>query len=196
MKKNRTGTNTRIFRVIFAIIAILSVGTAVYAGQSYTTYEPTPEYIHELMYEQIYEPVAQFDVREGLRAAIVEAEGRNQADYTASTWARMQSALTGARNVYFNETATEAQILEFEANLRTALGNLVRVQIDIKEGLRSAIVEAEARIQGNYTPLTWARMQSALMGARNVYSNPTATEAQILNFEANLRTVMNNLVRR
>ena len=48
-----------------------------------------------------------------------------------------------------------------------------------REALRTVIEEALAVNQSNYTPLSWARMQSMLVMARNIYNNPLATEAQI-----------------
>ena len=48
-----------------------------------------------------------------------------------------------------------------------------------RDTLRELIAEAEARTQADYTPRSWANMQSMLTFARNVYNNPSATDAQI-----------------
>jgi len=65
-----------------------------------------------------------------------------------------------------------------------------------RETLRELIAEAEARIQANYTPLSWARMQSMLVMARSVYNNPTAADAQINDAINLLRTRLDELVPR
>ena len=65
-----------------------------------------------------------------------------------------------------------------------------------RETLRELIAETEARIQANYTPLSWARMQSMLVIARNVYNNPTAADVQINDAISLLRARLDELVRR
>jgi len=64
------------------------------------------------------------------------------------------------------------------------------------EILREAITAAESIVQANYTPLSWARLQSPLNAARSVLNNPTATEAQINEAIANLNAAIANLVPR
>jgi hypothetical protein len=65
-----------------------------------------------------------------------------------------------------------------------------------REILFETIVEAENIIQANYTPITWARMQSSLVTARNIYNNQTATDAQIDEAIVILRNSLNSLVQR
>jgi len=48
-----------------------------------------------------------------------------------------------------------------------------------REILSGLIAEAEDIARGNYTPLSWARLQSMLVLSRRIYNNPTATAAQI-----------------
>ena len=62
--------------------------------------------------------------REALRAIITEAEARDSGNYTTRSWANMMSMLTFARNVYNNQTATEAQINEAINLLRARLDAL------------------------------------------------------------------------
>jgi len=64
------------------------------------------------------------------------------------------------------------------------------------EGLGELIAEAEARVQANYTPRSWADMMSRLTFARSIYNNPTATEAQIIEAIARLRAALDALVER
>jgi len=64
------------------------------------------------------------------------------------------------------------------------------------EILREVITAAESRVQANYTPLSWARLQSPLNAARSVLNNPTATEAQINEAISNLNAAIANLVPR
>ena len=55
---------------------------------------------------------------------------------------------------------------------------------------------AEARVQANYTPLSWMRMQSALNAARITYNNPTANQALYENRKSNLLAMLDALVLR
>jgi len=62
--------------------------------------------------------------------------------------------------------------------------------------LRELIAEAEARIQSNYTPRSWADMMSRLTFARNVYNNPTAIDSHYNEAINLLRAALDALVER
>ena len=65
-----------------------------------------------------------------------------------------------------------------------------------RERLAVLIAEATARTQENYTPLSWARMQSMLVMSRSIYNNQTASVAQINEAIDLLRTRLDQLVPR
>ena len=67
---------------------------------------------------------------------------------------------------------------------------------DPRASLRATVADANDRVQANYTPLSWARMQSMLVSARSVYNNTAATETQINEARNLLSTRLNDLVRR
>jgi len=73
---------------------------------------------------------------------------------------------------------------------------VVKIQNEnvFRSTLRELIAETETRILGNYTPLSWARVQSALIFARNVYGNRSATDVQINDAIILLRARLNELV--
>ena len=64
-----------------------------------------------------------------LKALIDTANGLNEADYTAESFAVMKSALASAQAVYENEQAAEAEVKEAEADLRSAVDALVKSDI-------------------------------------------------------------------
>ena len=64
-----------------------------------------------------------------LKALIDTANGLNEADYTAESFAVMKSALASAQAVYENEQAAEAEVKEAEADLRRAVDALVKSDI-------------------------------------------------------------------
>ena len=65
-----------------------------------------------------------------------------------------------------------------------------------REILNQLIVEAEALMQRDFTPLSWARLQSTLVMARSIYNNSTATDGQIEDAINLLRARMGELVPR
>ena len=67
---------------------------------------------------------------------------------------------------------------------------------DPRASLRATVADANDRVQANYTPLSWARMQSMLVSARSVYNNPNATETQISEARDLLSARLDDLVRR
>ena len=62
--------------------------------------------------------------------------------------------------------------------------------------LGELIAYAESKNSENYTPRSWANMMSMLTFARNVYNNPTATDAQINDAKNLLRARLDELVPR
>ena len=64
-----------------------------------------------------------------LKTLIDMANGLNEADYTAESFAVMKSALASAQAVYENEQAAEAEVKEAEADLRSAVDALVKSDI-------------------------------------------------------------------
>ena len=113
------------------------------------------------------------------------------------SWVLMQAALVTARNVYGNEAAREYQVLEAAAGLWRAIEGLVVAAAPppvCREDLREAISEAESRVQGNYTVMSWLFLHSSLVFGRNVYGDETAREAQVLEAARNLWAMIEGLV--
>jgi len=74
----------------------------------------------------IYALVARANLT-ALNTAIAAAQGRTQANYTAASWAAMQTALTAARNMRDNANATQAQVDTAANALVNATANLAPV---------------------------------------------------------------------
>ena len=69
-------------------------------------------------------------------------------------------------------------------------------QLSLRDILRQLIAEADARVQANYTPRSWANMMSRLTFARSVYNNPAASDAQISEAITLLRSELDALIER
>jgi hypothetical protein len=107
-------------------------------------------------------------------------------------------ALSPARSVYNNANATQSQVDTAVARLQSAIDALVIPEVLTidRAALRSAIVEAESRVQANYTPASWAQMMLALSPARSTYNNANATQAQIDAAVGRLQPAIDSLVLR
>jgi hypothetical protein len=135
--------------------------------------------------------------RSYLQAAIAQAEGRVQANYTTESWATLQAALTAAQEVYDYADATQGQIDAATLALQVALDGLVEITEPPpvnRTYLANAITEAEARVQANYTTDSWAALQTALTNAREVHGNADATQEQVNAATAALQAAIAALV--
>ena len=98
-----------------------------------------------------------------LEAAIAKAQGLTAADYTADSWAKLQTALTAADAAL---TAKESQnaVDTAAADLTAAIDALAKVNT---EKLEAAIAKADALKEADYTADSWKAMQTALTEAKS-----------------------------
>lgn len=95
-----------------------------------------------------------------LNKLITQAEGLNEAEYTTESWSKLQTALTNAKKVKENASATKEQIAEATTNLQKAIkelaytegaGNTANIRAIVKDesgkgvaGLQFVIIDASA----------------------------------------------------
>lgn len=104
---------------------------------------------------------------EALQAAITNAEALEEADYTANSWAAMQSALTAAKDAATKKESQDA-VDTAEKNLTTAVANLKKAEVKVDTtALEAAITNAEALKEADYTADSWKTMQTALTEAKS-----------------------------
>lgn len=98
-----------------------------------------------------------------LEAAIAKAGALTEADYTAESWAKLQTALTAADAAL---TAKESQkaVDTAAGNLTAAIDALAKVNT---EKLAAAIAKADALKEVDYTADSWTTMQAALTEAKS-----------------------------
>lgn len=112
-----------------------------------------------------------------LKAEIAKAAGLKQAAYTPASWTKLQTALTAAKSADANANATQAQVDQACASLKTAINTLVKVAN--KAELKKSIEAANKLKKADYTSSTWKKFDAALKEAKAVYSNANATQAQV-----------------
>ena len=131
-----------------------------------------------------------------LNALIAEAEALNESDYTAASWAVFAKALSDAKSVAANTSATQAAVDEAKANLQTAMDALEKAAAANKTALNALIAKAEALDESDYTASSWKAMQTALASAKKVAADASATEEAIAAEISNLQNKLDALTGR
>lgn len=94
-----------------------------------------------------------------LKAAIKEAEEKNESDYTADSWKALEEALKAAKEAAGNASLTQEEADTAKAALVKAINGLVKKDEQPEEAdktaLDAAIKEAEGKEEKDYTPSTW-----------------------------------------
>ena len=103
-----------------------------------------------------------------LEAAIAKAEGLTETDYTAESWAKLQTALTEAKTALGAKESQNA-VDTAAGNLTAAIDALEKKPEEVKvdtEKLEAAIAKADALKEADYTADSWKAMQTALTEAK------------------------------
>ncbi|WP_250856176.1 hypothetical protein, partial [Enterococcus faecalis] len=94
-------------------------------------------------------------------------------------------------------TATQAEVDQAEAKLRSAVKQLVKVptkEVD-KTNLLKIIKENEKHQEKDYTASSWKAYSEALKQAQTVADQTTATQAEVDQAETELRSAVKQLVK-
>lgn len=130
-----------------------------------------------------------------LASAIREAAGKVKAEYTAESWATLETALNTARAVNAKASATQAEVDAAASALDTAIQNLAKAPTADKTALQAAINGASEKNREDYTPESWAKLESALNTAKEVNSKTSATQAEADAAASALNTAIQGLVK-
>ena len=118
-----------------------------------------------------------------LQKAVLEAQGLNEDDYTAETWADLEEALAAAEAVLADPTATQEEVDAATAALRAAIDALELVNASAgsvdKSELEKTVGIAEGLKKGNYTDGSWKDLEKALKDAKAVLADEDATQEEV-----------------
>ncbi|OZG62320.1 serine protease [Bifidobacterium lemurum] len=129
-----------------------------------------------------------------LTAAVTEAEGLRESDYTADSWKTMSEKLAAAKAVLDDENADVYSVLLATTELNAALEALEPVAPPVdKTDLQSAVDKAKALVEADYTAETWAAFATALSDAQAVLDNAAATQSDVDAALTALQTAMQAL---
>ena len=118
-----------------------------------------------------------------LEAAIARAEALNEADYTADSWASMQTELKEAKDdlaAAANGTTSQESVDESTRHLNAAIDELVKADTPVvvdTTALEAAIAKAEGLNEADYTVDSWAAMQTSLTSAKAALEAKESQEA-------------------
>ena len=129
-----------------------------------------------------------------LIVAVAAAEAKNEADWTAESWAALESALRAADEVPGGlTTENQKRIDDATAAILTAIENLVPYVAPVVpadyDALNATIGEADVKDESLYTEASWAAFAAALAQAKAVEKNLTADDQAIID---NLNTALAN----
>ncbi|MBP1988786.1 S-layer homology domain-containing protein [Paenibacillus eucommiae] len=103
--------------------------------------------------------------------------------YTAASWQTLQDALAKANTVLANATNPNIEVTQAEVDAAKAAVAAARAGLQFidKAPLQEAKnrILAEGLVERNFTPASWAALQTALTNATAVLADPNATEAQV-----------------
>ena len=105
-----------------------------------------------------------------LQAKVTEAEGLKESDYTAESWANLQTELQESKDLLAQDKPTSAEVTEQTTHLTDALNNLVKVDQPVSidtSSLEKAISDAEGLKETDYTADSWKALQTALQKAKS-----------------------------
>ena len=115
-----------------------------------------------------------------LEAAITKAEGLKESDYTAASWAAMQTELGEAKDELAAKHS-QAAVDEATEHLNAAIAALEKVEAPAATvdtaALETAVSESETLKESDYTAESWATYQAALQSARAALEVKESQEA-------------------
>ena len=124
-----------------------------------------------------------------LYAEIAAIQQMASDDYTSSSWAAVQKAVTDANTAAGSEV--KADVTNAKAELQKAKNDLVNIS-----ALKAAIAEAGALTQADYTSTTWAGFRGKLDSANTTAANGSATQADVNTALQELNEAKSALVKR
>ena len=128
-----------------------------------------------------------------LQAFVEQLAGLNEDDYSQKTWLVFEEALNNANVVLANENAMQEEVDETYTKLVKAFLEL-RL-IPNKDLLADLINQAESLNANDYTAASYAKLNTALVNAKNVFANVDATIEDVTAAEKAIETALTELVK-
>lgn len=137
--------------------------------------------------------------KEDVSTLLAQADTKQEADYTADSFAVLTQAVLTAREAVNGTEEASAQLTSCYTSLKDALENLVAVSPEVdKEALKNLIEQAQALSSsaeigdtpGQYPPEAKDAFDSAIASAQSVYDNSAATQEAVSDAYTQLSAAM------
>ncbi|WP_238654374.1 S-layer homology domain-containing protein [Paenibacillus piscarius] len=113
-----------------------------------------------------------------LEGKLTEAGKLDKKEYTAESWANLETELAEANTVLNDPNATQEQVDAAVTKLTDAIDQLEKIKVD-KTALEGKVTEAGALNEKEYTAESWSNLELELTEANTVLNNPNATQEQV-----------------
>ncbi|MBO7302984.1 MAG: FIVAR domain-containing protein, partial [Clostridia bacterium] len=130
-----------------------------------------------------------------LTAKLNAAAALKKEEYTADSWAALETAIAEANTVIKNANATQDEVNTALTNLTTAIDGLTKPGNN--EALKAEVEAAKKLNRDDFdvaTALGWEMVQMEIENAEAVLANPEATQAEIDNALAQLKAQLATLI--
>lgn len=140
--------------------------------------------------------------KDALISAIETAEALKEDDYTAGTWATLQTELDSAIALNGNSEAKQEEVNQAVKDLHAAIQGLELAETDTetpsedvdKSGLGTAIKTAEKLEEDVFTAGSWKELQEALKEAEDIHADKNAEQPAVDKAIKDLHDALENLV--
>ncbi len=135
-----------------------------------------------------------------LAAALKQAKTLKEDDYTSTSWADLQTAITEGEAVLDNEQPTQREVDEALAKLHEAIQKLELKQdggeeTSVNKSALEAAIKAVQELDGNkYTVDSWTKTEQALENAESINESTTATQTEVDQAVKSLHGALEGLV--
>ncbi len=191
---------------------IAGVDTSVYTDDSWAAFEeayneaaailaadPAPKYSEQADVDAATNALTQATAnltKKGayyadLEAAVATAKALDKSEYTLATWANLEAALANAEAVDKNLTVDEQATIDNLTNALNGAIDALKRNADYT-ALNDKIAEAKDLNKDDWTPETWANLETALAAAEAVDKNLSEDDQATVD---NLTTALDNAIK-
>ncbi len=138
--------------------------------------------------------IADTETRKALEDKLAEIKKLNESDYTAASWASLQTEVEEGEELLSKTNATKAAVTEQIKHLTEAVNALVKVAN--KTALTNKVAEAKKITKDAYTTATWNALQTAIKDAESVLNAENPDQATVDAKVKSLTAAINGLVKK
>ncbi len=120
--------------------------------------------------------IAALDVdKAALQSAVIETEGLTEADWSAASWADLQTAILEAEALLDDTNSKQSEIDEAVTKLNTAIAGL---DVD-KIALQATLAKIEGLTETDWSVASWTVLQTVVLEAQAVLDDTNSKQSEI-----------------